>query len=461
MPLTPRSDSGLYQDVPKGVPRTRNLFIFSTLSAILPAGVFQSDQGTPRVCVRVECGNRSTGQTERRLKIGIVGARLAGSYAAQILARSGHEVLLIDPGVEEEKACGGGITAKAYATIPCLSERSLPHTTIQSVRLVAWGGHCTELHLKHPIRVYSRNLLDRSLREAALKAGARHLSERVRGLTRQGNGWAIHMQEGTCEVDFVVGADGAKSTVRACLASRFALTDLTLALGYYVPGRFHTNHIVVAFQEPGFIGYIWSFPRVDHVSAGILRWLPEANAMELKRRLSRFMARTYPEDAPGRQFYAARIPCLSRRRLSRQRICGADWALLGDAAGFADAITGEGIYYALRSAELLARAIKADYPRAYERYWREDFGAELMRAAAWRDRFYGAAALWPPLRDYALRAAANRPESDLLFDRLVAGQCTYRGVLLKAVLNSPAIVLEVLRGRFPGLRGAPGAQRQG
>lgn len=404
---------------------------------------------------------RSAGQTECRLKIGIVGARLAGSYAALLLARSGHEVLLIDPGLEEEKPCGGGVTAKAHRTVPWLSEQRLPHTTIRSVRLIAWGGRRTDLHLEHPIQIYSRKTLDRSLREAALTAGARHLAERALSLTQRGKGWAIRTQEGTCEVDFVVGADGAKSTVRGCLAGRFALADLALALGYYVPGHVQPDRIIVAFQEPGFIGYMWSFPRVDHVSAGILHWLPGVKAVELKQRLSRFMAEIYPEDVRGKQFYAARIPSLSRRRLSRQRVCGKDWALLGDAAGFVDAITGEGIYYALRSAELLATAIREDQPGAYERYWRRDFGKELMRAAAWRDRFYGAAALWSPVREYAFSAAAGLPVFDRFFDRLVAGQCTYGQTLLKAFFHAPAVVLEVLRLRLPRLHASPGAQGQG
>ena len=52
--------------------------------------------------------------------------------------------------------------------------------------------------------------------------------------------------------------------------------------------------------------------------------------------------------------YAARIPGLADHTWDKRRACGPGWALLGDAAGFADPVTGEGIYYALRSAELFA-----------------------------------------------------------------------------------------------------------
>jgi flavin-dependent dehydrogenase len=52
-------------------------------------------------------------------------------------------------------------------------------------------------------------------------------------------------------------------------------------------------------------------------------------------------------------------------------------------------VTGEGIYYALRSAELFAASYLAGTPLAYEKYWREDFGRELKRASQMRRRFYG------------------------------------------------------------------------
>jgi flavin-dependent dehydrogenase len=63
--------------------------------------------------------------------------------------------------------------------------------------------------------------------------------------------------------------------------------------------------------------------------------------------------------------------------------------LLGDAAGFADPVTGEGIYYALRSAELFADAYLSGQTETYEARWRADFGRELRRAARMRARFYG------------------------------------------------------------------------
>ncbi len=87
--------------------------------------------------------------------------------------------------------------------------------------------------------------------------------------------------------------------------------------------------------------------------------------------------------------YAARIPGLAPQTFEQRRAAGEDWALLGDAAGFADPVTGEGIYYALRSAELFAEAYARDDVASYEKKWRADFGRELRRASKMRQRFYG------------------------------------------------------------------------
>ena len=71
--------------------------------------------------------------------------------------------------------------------------------------------------------------------------------------------------------------------------------------------------------------------------------------------------------------YAARIPGLAPQTWDTRHAAGPGWALLGDAAGFADPVTGEGIYYALRSAELWAEAYLAGTPERYEAQWRADF----------------------------------------------------------------------------------------
>jgi flavin-dependent dehydrogenase len=110
--------------------------------------------------------------------------------------------------------------------------------------------------------------------------------------------------------------------------------------------------------------------------------------------------------------------------------------LLGDAAGFADPVTGEGIYYALRSAELFAECYLADQPDHYEARWREDFGAELRRAAQMRRKFYGPF-LGAAFTDRMVQFARIHPGIRKVLGELVAGEQGY--VDLKPTLARRAL----------------------
>ena len=136
--------------------------------------------------------------------------------------------------------------------------------------------------------------------------------------------------------------------------------------------------------------------------------------------------------------YAARIPGLAAETWDRRTVCGDDWALLGDAAGFADPVTGEGIYYALRSAELLAQAYLSGELRSYEGKWRADFGAELRRAAQMRRRFYGN--FWgAPFTERMIEFARGHRGVKRVLGDLVAGEQGYvdlKKKLVKSALQS-------------------------
>jgi flavin-dependent dehydrogenase len=122
--------------------------------------------------------------------------------------------------------------------------------------------------------------------------------------------------------------------------------------------------------------------------------------------------------------YAARIPGLNATTWDTRKVCGAGWALIGDAAGFADPVTGEGIYYALRSAELFAECELASKPDQYEARWREDFGAELRRAAQMRPRFYGN--FWgAPFTERMIEFARGHRGIKRVLGDLVAGEQGY------------------------------------
>jgi flavin-dependent dehydrogenase len=127
---------------------------------------------------------------------------------------------------------------------------------------------------------------------------------------------------------------------------------------------------------------------------------------------------------------------LSPRTWDTRKASGEGWALLGDAAGFADPVTGEGIYYALRSAELFADAYLEGTPQDYETRWRKDFGGELKRASQMRRRFYGN--FWgAPFTDRMIEFAKGHRGIRKVLGELVAGDQGY--VNLKKKLARSAL----------------------
>jgi flavin-dependent dehydrogenase len=383
------------------------------------------------------------------MRIGVIGARLSGSYASLLLGRMGHEVLLFDYGADKEKPCGGGVTAKALQTMPLFQELGLPNSKIDMLLLLGSNGYKCKLPLRTPMRIYTRQELDASIRTAALKAGARFIPERAAKFMPENHGWVISTTAGhSHEVDFLVGADGANSSVRASLVRKYGSSDLVIALGYYLPGVYHPNTAVAAFQEYGFPGYIWSFPRADHSSVGIGCRLTAADSTVLRKRLHAFMSDYYPDAREDRRFFAARIPCLSRQTLINQHVCGPNWALVGDAAGFVDAITSEGIYFALRSAELLAGAISSNAPMSYETSWRSDFGRNLLTAAAWRDWFYAGQFFSYAVTRRTVQAMAYSRTIRSFVDTVISGGLSYKSMRTQLILHIPRIFAEVFVNRF-------------
>ena len=328
----------------------------------------------------------------------IIGAGPAGAFAAQRLAQAGMRVALFDGrSPSDPKPCGGGVTAKALRRWPWLLEA--PARVIADVRLLSPSGRALDLRLWEPFAIYSRRAFDHFLRQRAERFGATVLRDRVKDFARAFGAWSVKTGAGKeYRADFLVVADGANSPFARRLAGRLSNFDMEVAFGYRAPlpssGRAET---VIAFLK-NWAGYAWAFPRLDHVCFGIATGQTSFDRQALDRLLWKFMLDYYgaisPEQVESRLRslvvrYAARIPGLRPESWEERVASGDGWALLGDAAGFADPVTGEGIYYALRSAELLAESLISGEARSYEERWREDFGRELRRAAQMRDRFYG------------------------------------------------------------------------
>jgi geranylgeranyl reductase family protein len=387
----------------------------------------------------------------------IVGAGPAGSFAAERLARGGARVALFDgrpPG--EPKACGGGVTSKALKAWPHLLEAV--GRTIDELDMYSPSGKRLHLKLDEPFAVYSRIAFDTFLRERAREAGAHVLPEKIagRGFKKSSEGWIVRTQSGkefSCA--WLVGADGANSPIAKKLAGPLPPAEMEVAFGYRAPLPIEGDAATVVAFLPKWVGYAWAFPRLDHVSFGIATMQDAFDHEALDKLLWDFMVSYYEVPQVGNlrpqmrlwssgktvaqvnnlryiraeleksaERYAARIPGLEPRTWDTRHACGEQWALLGDAAGFADPVTGEGIYYALRSAELFADAYLAGSPLNYEKLWRRDFGRELQRASQMRRKFYGN--FWgAPFTERMIEFARGHRGIRKVLGQLVAGDQGY------------------------------------
>jgi flavin-dependent dehydrogenase len=352
---------------------------------------------------------------------------------------------------DQPKACGGGVTSKALRAWPHLLEAV--GRTVDDLELYSPAGKRLHLKLAEPFAIYSRSALDSYLRDRARDAGAHIFSERVSYRRRQSaeENWTVRARGGTVEwsAPMLVAADGASSRIAKDLAGPLPPAEMEVAFGYRAPlPKEQDAPTVVAFLS-GWAGYAWAFPRPDHVSFGIATTQDAFDHQALDHLLWDFMVGYYRMRTDSRarlwsgsardeardtlirtelravaERYAARIPGLSAKTWDTRRASGEGWALLGDAAGFADPVTGEGIYYALRSAELFAQTYLSGDPSAYEARWREDFGRELRRAAEMRRRFYGN--FWgAPFTERMIDLGRAHPGIRRVLGELVAGDQGY------------------------------------
>ncbi|MGB7923730.1 MAG: NAD(P)/FAD-dependent oxidoreductase [Pyrinomonadaceae bacterium] len=397
--------------------------------------------------------------TEQKFDVMVVGAGPAGSFAAERLALGGARVALFDGRPPNEpKACGGGVTSKALRAWPHLLEAV--GRTVDELEMYSPAGKRLHLKLTEPFAIYSRSAFDSYLRDRADCAGAHVFPERVSYRRRASSeeSWTLRSRNGAAwSAPLLVAADGANSRIAKDLAGPLPPAEMEVAFGYRAPlPKEQDAPTVVAFL-PGWAGYAWAFPRPDHISFGIATAQDAFDHQALDHLLWDFMigyyrtrgksrarlwsrrARDEARDASIRtelsavaERYAARIPGLAAKTWDTRRASGDGWALLGDAAGFADPVTGEGIYYALRSAELFAEAYLAGDASVYEKRWREDFGRELRRAAEMRRRFYGN--FWgAPFTERMIDLGRAHPGIRRVLGELVAGDQGYLDLKRKLV----------------------------
>ena len=373
--------------------------------------------------------------------VAIVGAGLAGSTLAAALARRGVEVLVLERS-PAWRWRAGGVFASPVA-VDALRRAGLADATLDDVtrsipamRLETPGG--TTVRLTYgaeaggpPAVGFDRSRLDAALEQLALDAGAtvrRGATVHDVQLTSPRGGGdraVVSLRDHEIRARIVVGADGRHSLLgRAAGVARPPRLPPRVGLTWHVddprpPTEPPRDARLVVVRD----AYVGLAPVPGgRLNIGVvlgrswLRRLVDTGAAATVHRLLDAIPRT-PDDpvdwADAR--ICDRIAGASPLGVRVTRRAGPGWFLVGDAAGFLDPFTGEGIHRALVSTDLAARAIVAQLARdgadparaavAYDRAMSRRFGSK--DAVSWLVQSFVAR---PPLFEYTARRLAERPD---------------------------------------------------
>jgi flavin-dependent dehydrogenase len=322
----------------------------------------------------------------------VVGGGPAGLATALYAARAGLETVVVEqrPG-PVDKACGEGLMPGAVRALEDLVG-PLDGFPLQGIRYLDGGSRCAEARFSHgPGLGVRRTVLHGALEKATRDAGVVLVEGKVGEVSQDGAG----VRAGGVQARYLVAADGLHSGIRSTVGlSRPAVRPARYGLRRHFAVSAWTDLVEVTWAARG-EAYVTPVAP-DLVGVAVLT----SGRGSFEEHL-----RAFPDLAarlPGRAVTPVRGAGPLRQR-TRGQVAGRV-LLVGDAAGYVDALTGEGIAVSVASARVLVECLVRDRPQDYERAWRQVsrsyrvLTGSLLRARGHRvlgPAVVPAAARWP------------------------------------------------------------------
>lgn len=332
------------------------------------------------------------------IRVAVVGGGPAGSSAAETLAKAGIETFLFERKLDNAKPCGGAIP------LCMVDEFDLPPEIIdrrvRNMRMISPSNIEVDINLDNQdeyIGMCRREVMDGFMRDRAARCGAKLINGTVNKLeipSGDNQPYTLHyadLSDGhpegvmkSLQVDVVIGADGANSRI----AKAIDAGDYNYAIAFQE--RIRLPEEGMAYYEDRaemYVGsdvspdfYAWVFPKYDHVAVGT--GTMQVNKTMIKQLQAGIRARAAHRLVGGEiiKVEAHPIPEHPRPRRVVGRV-----ALVGDAAGTVTKSSGEGIYFAAKSARMCAETIV----EASNNGQRIPTEADLKRYLALWDKKYG------------------------------------------------------------------------
>ncbi len=394
----------------------------------------------------------------------VAGAGPAGATAAKVLGEAGVSTLLLDKSAfPRDKPCGGGISARALARFPYLSDalRNIPSSWVNKVHFESPSGFVVDY--QSPDRLYL--MIRRCEFDNLLFSLARPHVEVATGLARKvtvhGDHVSVITDSGEYRARMIVGCDSANSVIARASGLRTGSVQSHYAIDMMEEtprqelSTAERDRMYIYYRIRSHYGYGYVFPKTSHLNVGV--------GFKLDYYLSNLRGEHYAhhqafvDDLKSKQLLTGQsnranfraFPLPISGPLARTY---ADRVLLsGDAGGFVNALTAEGIYYAMVTGELAARAaidairarnFASAQLRGYQQAWKREIGDELMHSVRLQKLL-----LADPARiDRVVRAASRHPALADLLARYATGALTHaqfkRSMLFRAL---PVYVREKTR----------------
>lgn len=334
--------------------------------------------------------------------VAIVGAGPAGSTAAIFLSKKGFKVALIDKSdFPRDKPCGGGLPSHVLKRFSNIISKDL-------IESHSYGGTTFSPSLKYKIEYTTnkpftsmvlRKKFDHRLVQKAIENGADFKPG------KKVNDIKITNDQGTLIFDdntnigtrIIIGADGIWSTV----AKKTGLRKRDIKIGFSVVEEYEVDEEIMdkyfGKRRLGYIhskfqnvtGYGWVFPKKKHLNIGIgvIEYNPKNKEFNnLKEIYGNYLSvlkkqKLIPDNIKIKKIKGGALPVCPLDKTYSNRVL-----LIGDAGGFINPTSGEGIYYAMASAEIAAETIEESlncqdtsekFLSNYQKKWKKDFGKEL------------------------------------------------------------------------------------
>lgn len=289
--------------------------------------------------------------------VAVIGSGPAGASTAFHLAKSGISTVIIEKEtLPRYKTCGGGFVFKGRKNLPFEIDEIVEREFRKIDFHLGKNLHFTTEREDPTITMVMRDSFDNFITEKAKELGAKVLDgHKLTGLRFEEDLICVETSQGEFTAKFVIAADGVLSPTAKLAGWTTETRKLIPAMEYEVEVSaedFERLSKDVRFDIDAIPhGYAWSFPKKHHLSIGVASG--RKAGVNLKEHYKNYLKTLGVTEVVSESKHGFQIPVTPRTDGFTQK----GVFLIGDAAGFADPVTAEGISNAIYSGKLAAESI--------------------------------------------------------------------------------------------------------